>query len=303
MAGINFAEPSFSADAKIAQDGSDRLTDDASPLSGKAASKAVSTSDRLLQLLSLFSTEHPEWTVEEVAEDQGLALSTAYRYVKSLSDAGLIVAYSPGRYVLGPAIIQYDRLMRLLDPLITSAQSVMAQLVDSMPPQHIMLLCRLYRKQVMCVHQEFTERPDFAVSYERGRPMPLLRGAASKIILAHLPSRTVRGIFEADETAVRNARLGSSWDEMKRSLREIRSAGICVTVSELDRDLRGVSVPILSPEREILGSLSIVAPLSYDKQFGLADSEQALRSGRAQIETGLALLAAATRTVKAAAKS
>ena len=45
------------------------------------------------------------------------------------------------------------------------------------------MLCRLYRNQVMCVHQETTPvPPDFAIGYERGRPLPLYRGAASKII-------------------------------------------------------------------------------------------------------------------------
>lgn len=149
---------------------------DQAPVENPEAGRGLTSQDRLLRVLGLFSLDRSEWTVEEAAQEQNLAISTAYRYFKSLSDAGLIVAYSTGRYVLGPAIIQYDRLMRLLDPLITTARTIMAEQVESLPPQHIMLLCRLYRKQVMCVHQEFIERPDFAVSYERGRPMPLFRG-------------------------------------------------------------------------------------------------------------------------------
>jgi DNA-binding IclR family transcriptional regulator len=191
--------------------------------------------------------------------------------------------------------------MRLLDPLITTAQSVMSQSVDSMPPQHMMLLCRLYRTQVMCVHQEFNERPDFAVSYERGRPMPLFRGAASKIILAHLPSRTVKGIYNSNSAQIEEASLGASWDETKRILRDIRTAGISITESELDRGMRGMSVPIFGPDADIIGSLSIVAPLKYDKKFGIEAASNVLNLGRRQIEAGLTLLAAKDRAERAAA--
>ena len=48
----------------------------------------------------------------------------------------------------------------------------------------------------MCVHQVIGRGPQEPVSYERGRLMPLFRGATSKIILAHLPARTLKSLFE-----------------------------------------------------------------------------------------------------------
>ena len=83
---------------------------------------AMTTSDRVLAVLNLFTLEQPEWTVEGAAGALNLAISTAYRYFRSLTKAGLLVAHTTGRYLLGPAIIQYDRQIRLHDPLITAAQ-------------------------------------------------------------------------------------------------------------------------------------------------------------------------------------
>ena len=133
----------------------------------------MTTADKVLSVLALFTLERPEWTVEEAATELQLPISTAYRYFRSLSVAGLIVGFTLGRYVLGPAVTQFDRQMRLHDPLITKAQPVMKRLARLAPDHGVVLLCRLYRDQVMCVHQESVERPDFAISYERGRPMPL----------------------------------------------------------------------------------------------------------------------------------
>src|SRR5262245_503951 len=114
----------------------------------------MTTADKLLQALGLFTLERPEWTVEAAARELDLTLSTAYRYFKSLSDAGFISAGSAGRYTLGPAIIQYDRQMRLLDPLIITATPVMQRIASVIRSQSVVLLCRLYKTQVMCVHQE-----------------------------------------------------------------------------------------------------------------------------------------------------
>jgi DNA-binding IclR family transcriptional regulator len=224
---------------------------------------AITTSDRVLSVLSLFTIEQPEWTVEEAASTLNLAMSTAYRYFRSLSKAGLLVAHATGRYVLGPAIIQYDRQIRLHDPLTTAAQPVMKRLTERLPPHTVMLLCRLFRNQVMCVHQEAAERPDFAVSYERGRPMPLFRGAASKIILAHMPLRAVKALYGDHAARFAQAGLGKSWKDVKDRLRTLRNAKASITRGEVDPGMCGIAVPLFEAQESIVGSLSVVIPLRH----------------------------------------
>lgn len=73
--------------------------------------------DRALAVLGLFTLEEPVWTVEAVARRLGLSSSTAYGYVRSLVDAGLLVAARSGRYTVGPAVISLDRLTRRHDAL------------------------------------------------------------------------------------------------------------------------------------------------------------------------------------------
>ncbi len=219
----------------------------------------MSTSDRLLSVLGLFTIGRPQWTVEEAAQELGLAVSTAYRYFRSLSEAGIVTSYSHGRYVLGPAIIQYDRQLRLRDPLIGVATPVMQRLAPLLPSNCLLLLCRLYHDQVMCIHQEYAQPPTFGVSYERGRLMPLSRGAASKVILAHLPMRFLR-TFHARHAEELSARLGTDWPEVRAALRNIRAAGVHVTQSELDPGMMGIAAPLFAPESAVIGSISLVIP-------------------------------------------
>lgn len=252
---------------------------------------AETTSDRLLNVLGLFTTERPEWTVESAARELDLAVSTAYRYFRSLTKAGLIVASVTGRYVLGPAIIQYDRQIRLLDPVLTSAQPIMTRLAQQLPLNVILLLCRLFRNQVICVHQEARERTHFATSYERGRPMPLFRGAASKIILAHMPPRTVKALYLANAEQFKHASLGSSWDEVKPRLREFRSAGVAITRGELDPGMVGVAVAVFDHAEAVIGSLSLVLEQRHLTQKFVETATQQLRAASAEITWALSLLA------------
>jgi DNA-binding IclR family transcriptional regulator len=251
----------------------------------------VTTSDRLLSVLGLFTLEHPEWTVESAAKELDLAVSTAYRYFRSLAKAGLIVAFATGRYVLGPAIIQYDRQMRLADPLTTTAQATMKRLARKLPPKTLVMLCRLFRNQVMCVHQEAEESPHFAVSYERGRPMPLFRGAASKIILAHMAPRTVKSLYAEHATEFAQAGLGRRWEDVKPRLRDLRSAGVAITQGEIDPGLTGIAVGLFEAGGTVVGSLSVVMTVRERSPRVVAATTEALRAGSEEIGWALSLLA------------
>lgn len=215
-----------------------------------------SSGDRLLAALALFTIERPQWTVEEAAAELGVSAPTAYRYFKRLTRAGLISPVSGAGYTLGPAIIQMDRQIQISDPMLRAARGVMHELIQHAAEGSIVLLCRLFHDRVICVHQVFGRGPQQPVSYERGRPMPLFRGATSKIILAHLPSRTLKPLFEGNAAEVAAAGFGKTWDEFRSALAAIRRAGFVVTRGEIDPGRVGVGVPVFDKDQAILGSLS-----------------------------------------------
>ena len=251
----------------------------------------MSTSDKLLSVLGLFTADTPEWTVEAAAKRLDLAVSTTYRYFRSLSEVGLIVAFAAGRYVLGPAIIHLDRQTRLLDPLIKTARPVMERLVLQAGVPGVLLLCRLYRNQVMCVHQERSGHPECAVSYERGRLMPLHRGAASKAILAHMPARSVRAFHRDHAREMEAVSLGRTWDEVKQHVRQLRTAGVCVTHAELDPGVTGIAVPLFNPDGSVVGSLGFVLPDADGVSQAVTGLSGLLRSAGGEIGAGLETLA------------
>lgn len=218
----------------------------------------LTTADRVLAVLNLFTMERPEWTVETAAGELDLSQSTAYQYFRSLVKARLLVAFKTGRYVIGPAIIELDRQMRALDPLIGGAAPTIQSLSESLQIEGLILLCRIYGRTVMCVDQHELAQHGFAVSYERGRPMPLIRGAASKVILAHLPPRVLHRYYDDNSAAIAAAGLGATWKAFQSTLRKLRKAVVCVSRGEVDRGFVGVSGPVFGPDDAILGSIGLV---------------------------------------------
>ena len=247
----------------------------------------MSTADKLLAVLPLFTMERREWTVEAAAEALDVSGSTAYRYFNSLYRAGLLDPTSGGRYILGPAVMAYDRQLRLQDPLLQVARPVMTRLVKRNGGDGVALLCRRFRQQVMCVHQAFEQKPAHAVSYERGRPMGLIRGAASLVILANLPVRTLRALWREESAEITATGLGADWDAFRASLKKIRMAGVWVTRGQLDKGMIGVAAPIWQADRQIVGSIGIVLPEVSTTPEEIAGTSALVQAAAREIDAGL----------------
>lgn len=243
-----------------------------------------SSGDRLLSVLGLFTVEQPQWTVDDAAKQLRVSGPTAYRYFKRLTGAGLISPVSGASYTLGPAIIQMDRQIQVSDPMLRAARGVMHGLIPRAGDGSALLLCRLFHDRVMCVHQVLGRGPQEPVSYERGRLMPLFRGATSKIILAHLPARTLKSMFEQNAAEIAQAGFGKSWDEFRSSLAAIRRAGVVATHGEIDPGRVGVGAPLFDRDRVVLGSLSFALPAARADESLVGRLTPLLISGAREIE-------------------
>lgn len=208
---------------------------------------------RFQAVLRLFDEKASAWTVPAMSDALGVPASTVYRTVRDLVAVGFLEAAHESVYRLGSAFIEYDRLLRLTDPLVAAGRGALHDVVAQANTPCVALLSRLYNDQVMCVVDEAARDTSFRSSYERGRPMPLTQGATSKVILAHLPPRQLNRLIGAPKDGdTRHAAL-------RRELASIRKNGFCATASEIDAGLAGIAAPVIVREAGIIASLSLVA--------------------------------------------
>ena len=224
----------------------------------------MSRSARLIDILQLFEDGGAVWTVEDISRELGISVSTAYRHLRDLVRAGFLDPVTGAGYALGPAFIRYDRLLRQSDPLIRVSDSVMGALVERTGETGTVALCRRFRDCVMCVHEVRGDNARGQISYERGVAMPMFIGATSKVILAHLPDRALKGVYLANETTIRRVLRTADWNEFRNQLRDIRRAGFVLTDSEVAKGRIGLAAPIAQDGHVVAGLSLIVEGREWD---------------------------------------
>jgi DNA-binding IclR family transcriptional regulator len=216
--------------------------------------KASNSLERMLRVIDVVDMSQGAIQFDDMYVKLGFTRSTLYRYLKTLTDSGFLISVPDLGYTLGPRITELDFKMRQWDPLISAARPVMLELVASQSA--VALLCRRYRAKVLCVHQE---RGTSALqsNYERGRARPLLRGAASRIILANLPSQLLSRLYQEQQADFKDAKLGSTLAEVKGTLKKIRQTGWDMTHGQLTPGVTGIAAPLIDGRGSVIGSLSL----------------------------------------------
>ncbi len=216
--------------------------------------------ERMLGLLVLFSIDKPVWSTEAMMQATGSTRSTCYRYLKVLQASGFLTPVAQGAYMLGPRIIELDRQVRMRDPIYMAAGPPMKQLAHR--TGHSTLLCMLYSDTVMCVREEISPNAPPGL-FSRGQKRPLFHGAASKVIMAHLPPHQLRNLYAKQAQTVAQAGLGADWAAFRQAMRSIRLQGHCVTSGEFSRGIVGVAAPLFNQAGHVLGSLGLATQKKF----------------------------------------
>ena len=132
----------------------------------------------MLAILDGFSAEHPIRTAEEIADSCNYTRASAYRYIKELTDTGLLQRVASSKYALGARIITFDYLIRQTDPLLQAGLPLMREIAVQTGCDCVM--SALYGDQIFDTHRESNGRDALELSYGRGRIRPLFRGARPK---------------------------------------------------------------------------------------------------------------------------
>jgi len=216
----------------------------------------LSSPSRALAVLGLFSKDRAVWHADKINAALGYARATGYRYVKDLVAAGLLQKVAAGRYALGARIIELDFQLRQSDPVLLAAAPEMDALARR--SGFDVVLSSLFGRALVVDTHRVGSNSSLRLEYGRGRPRPLFRGAAPKVMLASLPTAQLKGIYHAHAADVAAANLGASWTEFRERLAAIRRAGFYFSLGELEPGIGGAAIAILNHDRELLGAVTLV---------------------------------------------
>jgi DNA-binding IclR family transcriptional regulator len=217
--------------------------------------KADSSLARMLSVLDLFSDQRLHWNAEDISEALGVSLPTSYRYVKTLSDAGMLRRGPDAQFTLGPRIVVLDHYIRQADPVLQRGIPFMRELVNQTGFDCV--VSGLYGDQLLDTHREYGSMPA-DLSYGRGRPRPLFLGAAAKVILAGMPPPQLHRLLDSHVAEVAAAGLPTDWSAFRRYYSQIRKDGHYFSNGELEANLAAIAVPLYQLDGSVIGALSLV---------------------------------------------
>jgi DNA-binding IclR family transcriptional regulator len=233
--------------------------------SGTTREMGMTSLTKMLNVLNMFGPDCLLINAEEIAREMSLSRATAYRYVKELCDSGLLTK-AEGSYTLGPRIIELDWMMRQYDPLIACGRDLMAELCRT--TGLTVYLSVYFDGHIINTHIESTQqRHGFA--FGRGRPLPIFKGAQSKVLVSHQKPHKLKKIYEESIASSHDTDISTlSWKDFNQITKTIRKDGYCVTHDELNSNLTGIAAPIIEQSSdEILGSIALVGTSSGFELF------------------------------------
>ncbi|MFI1995358.1 IclR family transcriptional regulator [Actinoplanes sp. NPDC020271] len=215
-----------------------------------------STADRALDILLLFDDDRLAVSANEVAKHFGVARSTAYRYLESLTSNGFLEENQAGSgFRLGPRVLDLARLARKGVGLSDLAKPIMRRLVDRTGAPAI--LTRRAGSAVVCLEREEAGQT-LRLSYERGQVLPVNAGAAALALLAWATDDELSSLLADPLTRFTDATYTDA-DKLRAHLADIREQGYAVGRGELDPDVLGIGAPILGDGGRVVAALSIAA--------------------------------------------
>lgn len=214
-------------------------------------SHPVSAVDRALAVLATLAQHGGALTATDLVRKTGLSQSTLYRQLVSLKRWGFVLEVE-GRYAPGPLSLQLALGFDMASHLVQHSRPDM--LVLAQQSQESVGLLVAVNGQAICIDM-IESRQALRCSFEKGRSVPLQKGASAKCLLAHLPD----GALNTSLTANREE-ADSPPPDILAELSAIRKAGFVVSNGEVDPGVWGVSAPLIGVGKQALGALTLMAP-------------------------------------------
>ena len=225
--------------------------------------QSLQGSDRIIALFVRILRDRGEVSLRDQAASLGLPLSTTYRLVSRLKDAGLVRRFGRGSFSAG------HELLRL------TASIERRQLIADIARPH---LRRLARRLGLTVHLGILEEGmvTYLVKEHGGGPELFTRpgtqldaycSAIGKVLLAALPAPELERYLGEGPLLPLTSNTISQPEQFRRALSVIRTEGFAIDAEEVMENLRCVAVPIQGHHGNVAAAASVSRQLDSSANF------------------------------------
>jgi DNA-binding IclR family transcriptional regulator len=241
---------------------------------------------KVLSVLLQFSARQPWLSIDDMAAAVGAPVSTTYRYAALLKEMGFLGDDGQGRYCIAPTLLRVAAAGREAIRYPELARNEVASLAAR--TEETVLLIQPIGGNGVCIDKVESEH-SMRIAYELGAAFPLHRGAAPKVLLAHLPPNERERYLQqlGSGGTGRQQTVG----QLRSELDEIRAGGVAYSNAEITSGLWAVAVPISQSGKVVL-ALSVAGPAFRIGKQARVKVEKDTRETAARISALLSALSA-----------
>lgn len=228
-----------------------------SPNNADTGRNHVKTTVATFEMLEYLSRQNGA-TLTELSEEFELAKSTTHRHMTTLMDLEYVVK-EDSEYCIGLKFLQLSEQARHRKPGYQVARDKVFELVDETGERALFLVEELGRGVYM---YRAGGTPPFRNDTMVSERRPLHALAAGKAILAQWDEDRLDDFLENQDMWELTRNTITDPDELREELKVVRDQGHAINDSEQIEGLRAVGVPVFGLSGDVIGGLSVFAPVT-----------------------------------------
>lgn len=222
--------------------------------------------DRAMVLLGELERNPAGISLNELTRRTNVSRSSAYRILNSLEKHGMVRVLRGGAYILGSRILElathtavgtrdFD-LARIVQPHVDRAATKTGETAK----------VSVYDRGDVVVISGAPGTTPHALHTVVGRSLPLHAGAASKILLAHLPKSEIKRFLSFELRKITKLTLTSE-AELMPELEKIKAQGWSYDPGEFSINVSSYGAPIYDKDGQLVAAISIPFGAGRDAAF------------------------------------
>ncbi len=214
-----------------------------------------------LQMVEAFDDAHPRMTASQAGERCGITRTAARRYLLTLAHLGYAATdgklfwLTPRMLRLGQAYIESARLPRIVQPFL---QRVTAG------TQEIAYVSVLDDEEIVYIARSGSNR-NMDTGFVLGSRVQAQATSAGMVILAMMePERQEQWLAKRILKSYTSFTITDK-DALKRELSIVRSRGWSISEQQLELTMRGVAVPLIDRNGDLVAALNVTMPMGLEQ--------------------------------------
>lgn len=220
----------------------------------------MSTVEKALDLLDLFSDDRPALGLSEAARLLGRDKASILRYLNALESKGFLQKDPLSKlYHLGPAVVKLALVRENTYPMNRAARSVLEALVDSTgETAHLSMRDGPALSEQIIVE---TSYKGTRVYIDPAEPLPLHASASGLAVLSYMSPEERDSLLERKLTR-HTERTVTCASTLRETTDLVRMKGFSISDGMFESDVCGVAAPIFDHTNTVCGAVAVATPIA-----------------------------------------